>query len=462
MKKKKIILNVLIILLVIFIIAGGIFKAEIKTTISATSTSSEADNLQEGDQGEGQGDSQSGGQGEGQGDLQEGGQGEGQGDSQEGTEGEGQSDTENDETEEDYAATSEYDYNHLDIRVNISYTIEDEEYSAEDVSIVVVTQSGGEIILMADETTADENNSDDIEEYKSQTGHSEGESLQLMQGDIIYVTLSFTYYDGSEYVTTSVSLEYELLEENNECTGGSLGQETYGYDITINIVDYVEVAESERTYNYTVQYVDINTGEEINDEKTGEDATVNTQISASDEIIDIDGYTYIKTSTDLLTISSNEDENVIIIYYAKNTSVVVYYLDYTTKEEIADYETIEGYEGLSYETEQKEIDGYYFVESTDNTSGEMESDIIYVYYYYTAETTDDEVATVTEDGETSLPSTGGWGDAIFTSIGFIFIIIGIMITRANKNNVKVSSNKINSLKKSVYDARKIIDNWDKK
>ena len=62
----------------------------------------------------------------------------------------------------------------------------------------------------------------------------------------------------------------------------------------------------------------------------------------------------------------------VIYYYAKNTNVVVKYLEKDTNVELEDEVLIEGYEGKDYETEQKEIENYTFVEDTGNTSGKME------------------------------------------------------------------------------------------
>ena len=84
-----------------------------------------------------------------------------------------------------------------------------------------------------------------------------------------------------------------------------------------------------------------------------------------------------------------KDPIEVIYYYAQNTKVVVKYLekddtpgDNTDNKVLAAAETIEGYEGKDYETEQKDINNYTFVESTNNTEGTMTKDIIEVIYYY--------------------------------------------------------------------------------
>ena len=85
---------------------------------------------------------------------------------------------------------------------------------------------------------------------------------------------------------------------------------------------------------------------------------------------------------DIPSIVNNGD--VIKVYYVKNTSVIVKYLEKGNTDNLvlADEEIIEGYIGKDYTTEQKEIENYTFVESTNNTSGTMTETPITVIYYY--------------------------------------------------------------------------------
>ena len=417
--KKKVTIICLIILLIIGIV-GGLYGTKIITTISASTTSSEAPS---------------------------------------------------DITDGTSANTSDYDYNHLDLRVDTSYTIGSVEYTAEDVSITIVKSSGDDILLISDEATTDENSSEDIEEYKSEVGHAQGESLELMQGDYIYITLSFTYYNGSKNVTATVQLEYELTEEDNECEGGSLGQENYGYDITIKVADYVEIVENEEvaTYDYTINYYyngvqdtsatiegaategteitytdKIKDGYELDEEATVETsmtissteenvlniyyvseeeeettysytinyyydgvqdesetitgtATEGTEITYTDKIKDgyeLDEEATVETS---MTISST-GENVLNIYYVSEEeeeetteeeiityTITVKYIDKDTGEELTDTITITGVTGDTYSTEQKEFDGYTFVSVTGETDGTIEDEDLTIIYYYEAE-----------------------------------------------------------------------------
>ena len=104
----------------------------------------------------------------------------------------------------------------------------------------------------------------------------------------------------------------------------------------------------------------------------------------------IEGYTYIE-DTGNTSGTMKREEIEVIYYYAQNTKVTVKYLEKYPNEEgkhkvLAPEETINGYVGKEYTTEEKEITGYTFVESTDNTEGKMTKDEIEVIYYYAQNT----------------------------------------------------------------------------
>lgn len=96
---------------------------------------------------------------------------------------------------------------------------------------------------------------------------------------------------------------------------------------------------------------------------------------------EIAGYTFVKSTDNTQGIMTDEKIEVIY-YYAKGTRVVVKHLEKDTKKQLAEEETISGYVGQDYVTEKKEITGYTFVESTNNTKGKMTEKAIEVIYYY--------------------------------------------------------------------------------
>ena len=135
------------------------------------------------------------------------------------------------------------------------------------------------------------------------------------------------------------------------------------------------------TNSYKVQYVDLNTNEEISEEKYASNIAVDTEVQADDEVIDIEGYTYVTSDIETLIVSTNEEENVIILYYAKNAVLYVNYIDEVTGDILSSYSE-DGYEGKSYTTSDIEIDDYVLVSTPENSSGEMEYPTTTVNYYY--------------------------------------------------------------------------------
>ena len=129
-----------------------------------------------------------------------------------------------------------------------------------------------------------------------------------------------------------------------------------------------------------VKYVDKNTNEEISSrvEKRGR---VGTEYDVTGDKKEISGYTLIEEPA-VKTGTYTEESQEKIYYYAKNTDVHVRYVDKISKEEIAEEEIIEGYEGQKYVTDRKEITGYTFVEDSGNTEGEMTRERTEVVYYY--------------------------------------------------------------------------------
>ena len=77
-----------------------------------------------------------------------------------------------------------------------------------------------------------------------------------------------------------------------------------------------------------------------------------------------------------------EEETVVKYYYARKAEVEVKYLEKGTEYEIAEREHLEGYVGDNYETTQKDIPYYNFVEDLSNWEGNMTEEKITVIYYY--------------------------------------------------------------------------------
>nr|MCR5186298.1 MucBP domain-containing protein [Clostridia bacterium] len=128
-----------------------------------------------------------------------------------------------------------------------------------------------------------------------------------------------------------------------------------------------------------VKYIDQKTGEEIGEEviKVGPDGD---EFSIVEDKKEIEGYTLIEEPED--TDGVYTETNSIRKYsYAKNTKVIVKYVDESTGKVIEEDE-ISGYEGKQYKTTQKSIDGYAFVRDSQNTKGSMARYETEVVYYY--------------------------------------------------------------------------------
>ena len=141
-----------------------------------------------------------------------------------------------------------------------------------------------------------------------------------------------------------------------------------------------------------VKYVDKYTGEEISERRTKE-GIVGDPYDVTEDKKEITGYTIIEEPAEKTgTFTSKPQEK--IYYYAKNTKVTVKYLekddtpeDISNNNVLLEQKEILGYEGLSYTTVKETINGYTFVEATQNTEGTMGREEIVVIYYYSPNTT---------------------------------------------------------------------------
>ena len=166
----------------------------------------------------------------------------------------------------------------------------------------------------------------------------------------------------------------------------------------IHKVDEVDVKEATITNTMTkipstveVKYVDIHTGEEISDSKTKE-GIIGDTFDVTEDKKDIEGYTLVEEPAEKTGEYTAETQEKIY-YYAKNTRVIVKYLkqddtpdNMADNEVLADEVTIDGYEGFNYDTDEKTIEGYTLVATTDNLEGTMARDEIIVIYYYAPNT----------------------------------------------------------------------------
>ena len=146
-----------------------------------------------------------------------------------------------------------------------------------------------------------------------------------------------------------------------------------------------EMTEEQTVVNYyyikqakvKVEYIDKQTGEKLDEEEiqghVGDEYTT--------EEKEFDGYDLVERPSNS-TGEMTEEEIVVKYYYARKAEVEVKYLEKGTEYEIAERDILEGYVGDNYETTQKDIPYYKFVEKTENYKGIMQKDKITVIYYY--------------------------------------------------------------------------------
>ena len=193
-------------------------------------------------------------------------------------------------------------------------------------------------------------------------------------------TITGYYYDSLIFTDTlQTGLEYQsmIVKDSNSTdvtetagsisTDGQLVTYTFDTDYLTNTIIY----EGE-TYTFVITC-------KITDDIDSSTITNSANISLEDTL----EYTY--------SLDTNEVTTTI-----PTGTVITYYLDKDTLEEIADSITTEDYSGKDYTTSPKDISGYAVSSNSGNTTGAYTDGIIYVYYYYVKapDTPDDPVKTV--------------------------------------------------------------------
>ncbi len=173
-------------------------------------------------------------------------------------------------------------------------------------------------------------------------------------------------YEGKSYTTELKSIAGYVNIETTGKTSGAMTREE-------SEVIYYYAKSAKVNIKYVEQFTNTILAEETLNGYVGKEYQTDPK--------EIAGYTFVK-STDNTQGIMKDEKIEIIYYYAKGTKVVVKHLEKDTKKQLAEEETINGYVGQEYVTQKKEITGYTFVESTNNTKGKMTEKAIEVIYYY--------------------------------------------------------------------------------
>lgn len=145
-------------------------------------------------------------------------------------------------------------------------------------------------------------------------------------------------------------------------------------DSTITVTYYYKKKTSVIT-----KFVDMSTGKEIADQVI-QNGYVEDEYETKQ--IKIEGYDYTEEIPENASGKMKSDIIVVTYYYKKRSKVVIKYIDKSTDKEIADQVIQNGYVGDEYEAKQIEIEGYEFVERTENSKGIMTEEQITVNLYY--------------------------------------------------------------------------------
>ena len=228
--------------------------------------------------------------------------------------------------------------------------------------------------------------------------------LQVKEGETVVKEKAVTKEDDWTYTFTGLDkydeegkeIEYRIDEKETE------EEEMKYYTKEIGEITNKEGETEEKEGTITnrmtklpgrviVRYKDINSKEEISNSEI-EEGIVGEGFDISEHKKEIPGYTLVKEPEEL-TGTYTEKAQERVYYYAKNTKVIVKYLEKdSTPEDDGDNVVLDtqieipGYEGQAYNTQRKIIEGYTFVESKGKTSGTMTKETIEVAYYYAKNT----------------------------------------------------------------------------
>ena len=273
------------------------------------------------------------------------------------------------------------------------------------VVVKFVDEDTGKEISDEEEITGHENDSyttqaKDISKYSlvGDSGNTSGKMVVTVNEDGTFnIETEVTYY--YKKVAGGVTVNHidiatdEVLD--NERYDGNIGdsyetssKDISGYDLVIDRLPENSkgtMTEEEITVNYyyekkatvVVQYIDKLTGEKLDEEEiTGH---IGDKYESTEK--EFDGYDLVEKPVNSSG-EMKEEKTVVKYYYSRKAEVTVLYIEKETGYEIAQSDEINGYVRDSYETEQKDIPYYKFIEKTENWKGTMTEEGITVIYYY--------------------------------------------------------------------------------
>ena len=209
--------------------------------------------------------------------------------------------------------------------------------------------------------------------YKKAAGGVIENHIDITTGNIL-ATEEHQGNVGDAYDIPSRTFEgYDLVEVDSE--GNNMLPENATGTMTEEeiVVNYYYIKQAK----VKVEYIDKITEEKLDEEEI----QGHVGDSYETEEKEFDAYELVEKPSNS-TGEMTEEETVVKYYYQRKAEVEVKYLEKGTEYEIAPSEIIEGLVGDNYETSEKDIPYYKFVEKTNNWEGTMTEEKITVIYYY--------------------------------------------------------------------------------
>ena len=231
---------------------------------------------------------------------------------------------------------------------------------------------------------------------------------------------------GDKYEIPAREIEGYVLVKEDEEGNSKLPTNAKG-EMTEEGIEVIYYYEKLATVK--VEYIDKYTGEIIEEEKI--EGCVGEEYETTEK--EFEGYDLVEKPTNSKG-EMTKEEIVVKYYYLRKTEVEIQYIEKETGYMIAEAERIEGHEGEKYETTEKEIEYYDFIEKTENYKGEMTREKIIVTYYYEKKTfnlaIDKWISGASIDGVAQIGQSYGTRDELYK--------IDIHRKRTETANVKVT------------------------
>ena len=186
----------------------------------------------------------------------------------------------------------------------------------------------------------------------------------------------------SKYATEITAINEKIEIDGYYFDSTNVDTLTVGVIESENVIEIYYVKRAD--LSYTVNYLEKETNEVIKPAKVVNNQVFMTEIISNSEVIDIEGYYFDSLNPELITIVTDETQNVINLFYVKrdDLSYTVNYLEQGSNAVLADEKVVNDQTYKAVVTENAiDIVGYNKVAPTSQTiTIEVEGNIINFYY----------------------------------------------------------------------------------